>query len=56
MKGKAPAGQLAESFVRSLGVLSRFLAKHPPPFIAKFYRSTERPDLPGRIELWLTSR
>lgn len=47
--------ELAENFVACRSKIQRFLKKNNPPFIAKVYRpSPRRPQLGGRVELWLS--
>jgi hypothetical protein len=55
VKGKAPVADLADSFVRSHRQVLGFLTRHPGPLIGKFYRNSNRPDEPGRLEEWLSA-
>jgi hypothetical protein len=55
--GKAPLGQLADNFVKSLPRIEAFLADQAPPYIAKVYRPSPAvlkrdPEAPGSISLW----
>ncbi|MGC3980077.1 MAG: hypothetical protein QM808_02325 [Steroidobacteraceae bacterium] len=57
MVGHAPYPQLAHNFVATHSRILDFLGRHKPPLIAKVYRpliaqAAEKPDAPGRIELW----
>lgn len=47
------ASQLAQVVVNSRTRVTRFLARHPAPFIAKVLRDPHDLDAPGRVELWL---
>ncbi len=54
--GKAPFPQLARHFVATVPRIAKFLAKHPPPLIAKVYRPSpaelaKNPDAPGTVAL-----
>ncbi|MGH8513862.1 MAG: hypothetical protein ACREV8_07950 [Gammaproteobacteria bacterium] len=55
--GKAPFSQLARHFVTTVPRITKFLAKHTPPLIAKVYRPlpaelAKNPNAPGTVTLW----
>lgn len=57
VEGVASHLDLARNFVATAVKIDRFLANHPPPFIAKIYRPTaaelvRNPRAHGRIEDW----
>ena len=55
--GKATHAELAENFVRTLDVVTRFIDRTPRPFIAKIYRpSPVGSQQPGRVELRFPAR
>lgn len=45
--------QLAQVVVNSRTRVTRFLERHPAPFIAKVLRDPHDLDAPSRVELWL---
>lgn len=55
--GKAPLGDLADSFIRTRTRVQAFLERTAPPFIAKVYRpapaeTVRNPEAAGRVERW----
>ena len=52
--GKVPFPELAGNFVATYPRILRFIKKHPPPFIAKIYRSTKKSakKQAGIVQMW----
>jgi hypothetical protein len=59
--GRAPMGELAHNFVRTLDRIEAMLDEHAPPLIAKVYRPapsalTDSATGAGRVEVWFPKR